>query len=246
MKEMLYFYCPKCDDFYPDKAICFDSIKTYLTSTIENCLSDCPGGHVRSIVKTESVFYKDKPMKNISSTVICFDVVSFSKKKESEQYNIISLIQSIAREVILKQSCKVVFKGTGDGYIIALLNESVENALKLIEDMVLNYYSHMKYMKYRIGIDYGTMFSYPALNTEIDIFGKTVIDACRISDFGDDCHILISKNAKENISVNTDWTIRYLSNIKDKHDISHIVYNCFKEKVGCKNNPKRYKDRSQI
>ena len=228
MEENLiqYFYCPECDDFYEEHGF-VSSFEFYLTTIISNCRSNCPFGHLRRVEKNYFVYLESKPISHPNTAMLCFDIKDFSSKEEVVQFNNLSIFHTACQKTIDKYFPDVIYKGTGDGFIIAFCSNPVEDAIKFCEHIIDNYLSKINFIEYRIGISFGKVFSYSDMKARIDVFGKTVIDASRISDFGNKNCILLSKSAMENLAKNKvrKSKLELIGNCFDKHKKPFIVYN---------------------
>ncbi len=228
-----YFYCPECNDFYQENGIVFGKLNAYLTAEMNDNIGNCPIGHIRRIEKEYAVFLSQKPLKYSNSSILCFDCVKFSEKISEIQFNIQSLLQLAYNQIKTDKYNDVIYKGTGDGFILAFPNLSVDESIDFINILIQNYLSHLPHIKYRIGISYGTYFSYISNNT-IDLFGKEIINVCRIADFGNNNTILLSSSAQINLNLFEKYkdNIYDIGNCIDKHRRPHKVYNYKDNNIG--------------
>ncbi len=229
-----YFYCSDCNDFFPENCIVFDNLTAYLTSYLANNISMCPHGHSRSIEKNNIIYLLEKPEKYTNSSILCFDCKDFSENEDAVQFNIQSMLDVACKEIIKKVKYEILFKGTGDGFIAAFKSNNVDVAIDFCTRLVINYLSHLDYMQYRIGISFGTFFSYWGLGASKDIFGSEVIKVCRIADFGNKNVVLLSDEAKKNLfeTKNNHKNVSDIGNCIDKHRRPHLVYNYSDGKIG--------------
>ena len=125
-----------------------------------------------------------------------------------------------------RRSAEILYKGTGDGFIAGIKNGSSYDAIDFCRKFIELYITKCSFIEYRIGIVYGTFFTYWGISNIQDLFGSDVIKACRISDFGNKKVVLISSEANDNI-VNQTYRkcITEIGNCIDKHRRPHYVYN---------------------
>jgi GGDEF domain-containing protein len=229
-----YYYCRICDDFYEERGIVLP-FELYLSTPIYGNVSNCPKGHSRSINRENIIYLLERPIKNANSSIICLDIKNFSEKNQISQFNNISVLHSACTEIISKEFNDAIYKGTGDGFIIGLPSKDISEAIIFCENLINKYLRYIKFITYRIGIDYGLFFSYFDLSERCDFFGQSVIDVTRIADFGYNNHILLSENAAKNLIAGEDVRKENLIELGfcfDKHRKPYKVYNYKSSSVG--------------
>lgn len=229
-----YLYCRICEDFYEERMIVLD-FQSYVPAKIYMNTGYCPKGHSRSINKEDIIYLLEKPTKNTNSSIICLDIKNFSEKNQISQFNNISVLHAACIEIIHKDFKDVVYKGTGDGFIIGLPSQDISRAIIFCENLIDKYLRDFEFITYRIGIDYGLFFSYLDLSGRNDLFGQSVIDVTRIADFGNNNHILLSENAAKNLIASEDVRKENLIELGfcfDKHRKPYKVYNYKFKSVG--------------
>lgn len=234
MTEKQYFYCQDCDDFYEERDIVLP-FKSYLSTQLSGNISKCPKGHRRSINKEDIIYLLEKPTKNTNSSIICLDIKDFSEKNQISQFNNISVLHAACISIISKEFNDAIYKGTGDGFIIGLPAQDISKALIFCENLINEYLKYIKFITYRIGVDYGLFFSYSNLSGREDLLGQSVIDATRIADFGNNNHILLSEKAAKNLIASEDVRKNNLIELGfcfDKHRKPYKVYNYRSGSVG--------------
>jgi hypothetical protein len=170
----------------------------------------------------------DKPVKAADSSIICLDIIDSSEKKEIFQFNNITLLHTACHEIIGRDYQGAIYKGMGDGFIISLPSMGASRAIEFCEKLIQGYLIHTKFIRYRIGIEYGDFFSYHYPDQTEDVFGITVINAFRIADFGNNNTILLSESAAVNLRTASDARKENISELGyciDKHRKPHKVFN---------------------
>lgn len=229
-----FFYCHTCDDFYEERGIVLP-LEAYLTTTLQDNIGNCPNGHPRSIDKEDIVYLLNKPTKNANSSIICFDIKDFSEKNQIQQFNNTSLIQATCMKSLSQDFKDFIYKGTGDGFIVCLPSQDTSKAIDFCESLIGKYLKFFTFISYRIGIAYGSYFSYLDLNDRKDFFGQVVIDVTRIADFGNNNTVLLSELAANNLINSKDTrkdNLIALGFCFDKHRKPYKVYNYKSESIG--------------
>ena len=229
-----FFYCHQCNDFYEERGIVLP-LGSYLTSIIQDNIGNCPKGHPRSIDKEDIDYLLEKPVKNANSSIICFDIKDFSKKNQIQQFNNTSLIHVACMNILSQYLKGFIYKGTGDGFIVCLSSQDTSKAIDFCESLIARYLKFLSFISYRIGIAYGSYFSYLDLNNREDFFGQVVIDVTRIANFGDNNTILLSKSAADILLKSNDARKKNLVKLGycfDKHRKPYKVYNYKSKSIG--------------
>lgn len=228
-----FYFCHDCYDFYNEKAISIN-FKSYLTAELSNNLGNCPIGHERSIDKEDIIYLPSKPDKITSSPVLCFDIEGFSKKDQIAQFNNLSILHAACLEIFsTENNTDLIYKGTGDGFIIGFPNRTISDVIDFCENLIDQYLKHVDFFTYRIGIDYGSYFKYLDLHNQNDLLGKKITNVTRIADFGRNNNVLLSEDAAENFSNdNRGNNLTKLGFCFDKHRIPHKVFNYHSKKIG--------------
>ena len=213
-----FYFCYECKDFYEENGIRID-FETYLTSSINSNLGNCPRGHIRTINKEDMVFMLEKPNKAENSSLICLDIKGFSEKNEIAQFNNASILHTLCQTLISEKFNDAIYKGTGDGFIIGLPSTGVSQAIEFCKSLIEDHLNQIDFIKYRIGIEYGIFFYYEDLMQRKDFLGKSVTDVTRIADFGNNNNILLSEEAANNLkeSCNKKENLIELGFCFDKH-----------------------------
>ena len=233
LKTGQYYYCPTCNDFFIETSVKFESFLQSLNNTFSGCTKYCTNGHLINSNNEDFVFLDDKPERFINSCIICIDCKDFSEFPDSTQYAIQSILYQITQKVDSINDKRLIYKGTGDGYIAGIKNGKTDDAIEYCKKIINDYISKCPVIKYRIGIVYGTFFTYWGIGSIKDLFGPDVIKACRIADFGNQNIILLSKEAKDNTikKENLD-NLLDIGNCIDKHRRPHYLYSFQDENVG--------------
>lgn len=182
--------------------------------------------------------------------VFFVDVVSLSNRAlgstESQRRKLVVLFEHITNSRILKKTLdSVIMNHTGDGVVICFL-DTPRLPLELAIDL------HKKLGKYnqgktknekirvRIGINSGLISKMKGVSDRRNYWGRGLIHAQRIMNFGDANHILISAvTAKELIEVSEkyDKNMHYIGDVKIKHGEIVPVYSAYGEGFGNKTKP---------
>ncbi len=113
--------------------------------------------------------------------------------------------------------------------------QNTSKAIDFCESLIVKYLKFLTFISYRIGLAYGSYFSYLDLNGKKDFFGQVVIDVTRIADFGNNNTILLSENAANNLINTKDarkGNLMELGFCFDKHRKPYKVYNYKSESIG--------------
>lgn len=135
------------------------------------------------------------------ATIVFTDIVSFSKRKATEQKKLVtSFNEFIAQETQIASDKNILQKNvvalpTGDGMAVAFL--SPQNTVEAVQFVItfcinLHCWAMEQEVKLRIGVHYGAIQLLRDINGQTNICGKTINDAQRIMDGGGAGQVLFS------------------------------------------------------
>jgi len=187
-------------------------------------------------------------------SIVCLDIIDFSKKSDAEQIEIRNQFNSLINHAVIDiaQNDRTIF-GTDDGAVIACtgpLEDALEDALFIsltIRDEILENNSRgLSPLYVRVGINLGSVRMAGDSKGQAKITGEGVDEAQRIMSFAKPNQILVSRPYYE-IASKLSQEISEMFEYNDMHAHEHDVYSVrrLKEKVETEESASDLTDNSQ-
>jgi serine/threonine protein kinase len=166
--------------------------------------------------------------KNVLSTIMFMDLVSYSTYSMDQQVLIKALFNELIGKAIagVKESSRIMLD-TGDGAAICFLGdpeEALQSAL-LMRDLLVHKYG--KKLSIRVGLHLGPIRMVMDINNRVNVVGDGINVAQRVMDFSQPNVIMVSRAYYDVISQisNTGASMfNYLGPHTDKHQRIHEIY----------------------
>lgn len=173
----------------------------------------------------------DRLNKTSICSILFLDIVDYSKKSVSEQFDDKALFNNLINEAIknIAQNDRIILD-TGDGAAITLMGEPEEAlfvALTIRDGILLQNKTAELPLLVRIGINLGSVRVVKDINDRLNVIGDGINVAQRVMSFAGENQILVSRSYYEVTSrLTKEITGMFVySGIKhDKHVREHEVY----------------------
>lgn len=193
------------------------------------------------------------PQRDLHCYCLGLDIVGYSNRATSVQCEMVTKIHQIVENAQALHSVKrrqMLFLPTGDGMIISLISQDhtpmimidlakeIQHVIKKQNEKLNN----EEKIILRMGLHSGTGSSYIDINSSINIAGTVANTTQRITSFGDDWHVLATKNAYDDIgtlSTGTRNIFHKLGIAEAKHKNIIEVYNVYEEGEHIFGNPEK-------
>jgi len=198
-------------------------------------------------------FFLPKPQKDLHFYCLGLDIVRYSNRATSVQCEMVEKIHNLIENAKTLERVKrrqVIFLPTGDGMIICLMTpgSSPRIMIDLAREIQTNLIKHNEKLNeeekivVRMGLHSGTGSSYVDINSSINVAGTVANVTQRVTAFGEDWHILASKNAYDDIGtlsteVRTIFHNAGLGEAKHKNIIE--IYNLYQTGESPFGNPEK-------
>jgi len=183
------------------------------------------------------------PKAHLHSYCLGLDIVGYSKHTTDVQCRMVKHIQEVVEKSPALENVNrknLVFLPTGDGMIVCLLgtDETPLIILRLAEHLQFSLKTRNEepcqqdeQIILRMGIHSGTGASYVDINANINIAGTVTNITQRVTAFGEDWHIIASKNAFDDIATLDKTCQKLFHRIglgEAKHKVHIEVFNVYR------------------